>query len=503
MATNKDSANGTSSSRSVAEIKEFVEKQMQDFANAGDALKIFKDVSKRNNRNITPISKEDLRNYLQNITSSETQLRSISRYLFYRSHVYFRIIKFFANMFDLNSRSVIPNYDLTKDNDKDKILKSYYQTLSVLNLLNLQSELIKMYVLAFREDVAFGCVYFDDKTGMFIMPLDPDYCKIDGNWYTGDYSFKFDMSYWKNRKDQLEYIGEPWTSMWKLYDSDNRANRWQSLPDENSFCLKFRTEDYDLVVPPFVGLFNALLSLIGLEDLQALSDEQQIYKLVYLPMETQSGSKTSDDWCISPHIIVEYFNRLLESGLPEDYVTGAIVPGKELKMLDFSSDASTDVDKVSRSTQTLLDTAGGGELLMGSNINSTAAFNAAMKANTEFAISTLLPQTQSWLNRFLTYYVSNPCKVKFFEISIYTRDDFRKSLLESAQYGLPNALALNTLNGFSELDTLSLNFLEQECLNITNKFIPLQSSHTQSGTVGAPTKDDTDLSESGDRSRNA
>lgn len=414
-------------------------------------------------------------------------------------------------MLDLNARSVIPEYDLTKDNDSTKILKNYYQTLKVLDKMNLQKELIKMYTIAFREDVAFGCVYFDEDTGLFIMPLDPDYCKIDGFWDGyGDFSFQFDMSYWRQRQDQLELIGEPWTSMFTTYQSNPRENKWQSLPPENSFCIKFRAEDYDLVVPPFSGLFNELLSLIKLEDIQALNDEQQIYKLVYMPMETLSGSKESDDWCISPDILIKYFNKLVDAGLPDDYITSAIVPGKELKMLDFSNDAATDIDRVSTSTQTLLDTAGGGEILMGSNINSTAAFNAAMKANTEFSISTLLPQTQAWVNRFLSYYVSKPSKVKFFEISVYTRDDFRKTLLESAQYGLPNKLALNTLNGFSELETMSLNFLEEQCLGVTEKFVPLQSSYTQSGKdatynpnpSGQPEKDATELSPEGDRSRN-
>ena len=507
MATKKASTNAGTQQMTVDEMRQFYETKIKK---TQDAINVLRDVEKNNNRTISTVEKEQLRQYLKNIASSEKNLRGLSRYLYYRSHIYFRIVKFFANMIDLNARSVIPDYNLIEDNDKDAILSNYYNTLKILDKMNLQSELIKMYVIALREDVAFGCVYFNPDEGMFIMPLDPDYCKINGFYATGDFSFKFDMSYWKSRQDQIKMIGEPWTTMWRKYQNDQRKNRWQSLPDQYAFAIKFRSEDYDLVVPPFLGMFNALLSLINLEDIQALNDEQQIYKLVYMPMDTIQGSKDVDDWCVSPDIMVKYLNKLINSGLPEDYTTAAIVPGKELKMLDFSSDASTDVNRVSKATQTLLDTAGGGELLMGSNINSTAAFNAAMKANTEFAISTLLPQTQNWVNRFLKYYVTTPCYVKFFEISIYTRDEFRKNLLESAQYGLPNALAVNTLNGFSELQTMSLNFLEQECLNISQKFVPLNSSFTSSNAdgyttevgQGAPEKDATDLTDSGDKSRN-
>lgn len=34
----------------------------------------------------------------------------------------------------------------------------------------------------------------------------------------------------------------------------------------------------------------------------------------------------------------------------------------------------------------------------------------------------------------------------------------QKTMMESAQYGLPTKLMVNNLNGFSEMDTLALNF---------------------------------------------
>ena len=96
-------------------------------------------------------------------------------------------------------------------------------------------------------------------------------------------------------------------------------------------------------------------------------------------------------------------------------------------------------------------------------------------------------------------------KVRYLEVSPLTKDAFRKRLLEDATYGEPNRLMLNTLNGISELETLSLKFLEQDCLNLHEEMIPLQSSHTQSGDgtkeSGGQTKDDTDLTDEGDKSR--
>jgi hypothetical protein len=71
-------------------------------------------------------------------------------------------------------------------------------------------------------------------------------------------------------------------------------------------------------------------------------------------------------------------------------------------------------------------------------------------------------------------------------------------------------LALGTLYGMSERATLASIHFEQEVLGLQNLMTyPLQSSYTQttandpsSEDGGRPKKDEGDLSESGDRSRN-
>ena len=124
-----------------------------------------------------------------------------------------------------------------------------------------------------------------------------------------------------------------------------------------------------------------------------------------------------------------------------------------------------------------------------------------MKVDSEFALSSLIPQIERVVNRLLKFYCSNPCKVKFFEISTFTKEEYKKSMMESAQYGLPTKLMVNNLNGFSEIDTLALNFLEEECLGLSNIFKPLQSSYTTSSSAGGQTKDDSDITDDGVASR--
>lgn len=487
----------------VAELKKWYsdnKKRYENFKKSAEALKKLRDVDSKKSRTISTFNKDKLITYMQNITSYEKELRNLSRYLVYRCQVYYRLIVYNASLFCLDARSIIPNYSIVEDQDKESFLKSYDETLQILNKINLQYEMFKMYVTCFREDVSYGCVYYDD-TGLFILPLDPDYCRINGVYQQGDFAFEMDMSYFSSRQELLELWGEPFNSMYKSYQSEGNNGKWQPMPDEYCICHKFRAEDWETVVPPFSGLFNSFINLSDLEDIQAIADEQQIYKMIWLEMETLSNTNEPDDWKVDPDIMLEYYRKMVEEGLPE-YCSAAIVPGK-LNSISFNNDQATDTTKVQNATETVLNTSGGAQILNSATISGTTAFTAAILSDTEFSISMLLPQTQAWLNRFLSYQISDPAKVKFFEVSVYTKDTLKKSLLSDAQYGLPVKLALNTLNGFNELETLSLNYLEEECLGLSSKFVPLQSTHTQSGEVGqgAPEKDVTDKTDSADESK--
>lgn len=513
MAQTKTSATSTTSNRPTAkEVQEFYNKnknRIENFDKAIEAIKKYRDVTKSTSKTINTFNKEKLRTYLNSIGSNENNLRNVSRYLFYRSHVYYRLVKFYSDMWDLRCRKVVPKIDLSKGLDSN-ILKNYNATLDVLDRMNLHGNMTEILQRVYVEDVCYAITYYDD-TGMFFYILDPQYCKIDGRYQTGDFSFSVDMSHWKSaaKQQEIEWLGEPFVSMYREYD--NSGIKWVHCPDEYAACFKFRTDDWETIIPPFLSLFNSLIGLEDLADVQAIADKQQIYKLVYLPMKVLSGADMSDDWAITPEIMLEYFSKLLDEALPE-YAAGAVVPGDELGVIDFSDNAKNDTDRVEQAATTVLNTSGGGMVLNTSKITTNAGFEAALKNETEFAISTLLPQINSFANRFLIQQLGDKkaCKVDHFEVSIYTKDALKKSLLESCQYSFSNKLAYNTLNGISEKETIAMQMLEEDILKLHEKMIyPLSSSFTSSGNneigqvgQGAPTKDSTELSPEGDKSRN-
>ena len=99
----------------TAEMRDWYQKNkknIENYAAAMEGAKSLRDITKTSTKAVTAYSKDSLRTYLQNIGSNEKNLRNLSRYLYYRCHAYYRLIAYNANMFCLDARSVIPEYDM-------------------------------------------------------------------------------------------------------------------------------------------------------------------------------------------------------------------------------------------------------------------------------------------------------------------------------------------------------------------------------------------------------
>ncbi len=506
--TNSKKNSTTSSSKNkptTVELRNFYNKyknKIEIFERA-EAYKQLLDTSRNTSRTYTTFNKDSLRSYMQNPITQYKNIRGLSRFLYYVSQVYRRLIHYNASMIDLNYFSVIPIIDLVNGGDKEKTLKSFYETSLVIEKMNLPLELLKAYITCWREDVFFGCAYYDEE-GFFVLPLDPDYCKVTGVYPTGDLGFDMDMTYFNNKSEILEMWGEPFKGMYDDYQKDTANGKYQPMPDEYCICFKINIDDWEIPLPPYMGMFNSLINLEDLSEIMAVADEQQIYKLLVAKIPLLKNSSEPNDFSVDPKTAIDFFNELV-ARLP-DYANAAIVPGLDVDPVTFDKDQATDVNKIENATKSVLNTAGGAQILNGSTISGTTAWNGAMKSDEDYALSALLPQTQAWLNRFLSYYVSEPSKVRFLEVTKYTKEEYKNSIRLDATYGAPTKLLLNTLNGFSALETMSLNFLEEDCLEVSSKFVPMQSSNTMNtGNLqgGRPTAEETgdQLTDDGESSR--
>lgn len=477
-----------------AKYEEYEREAMARSKAAVSALQLV-DPSKNASRAYSVYSKEKFRGYMKNPASSSKSLRGLSRFLYNRSIVYRRLVWYMATMIDTSARYVDPRIDITKSVNKKKVIKAFQETCRTLDNMNLRLELLKAYVTCWREDTFYGIAYYDE-TGYFILPLDPDYCKVSGSYMTGDLSYSVDMSYFKRHEDLVEWLGEPLTAMYKQYNSDTQGSRWIAMPDEYCVCLKANIDDYEIPLPPMMGLFNALINLADQEDVQAIADQQQIQKMLVGEMEVFDNNRP-DDFKVNPETSNRYV-ALYQDALPE-YATVAAFPFP-VQLMSFGDDQAADVNRLANATKNTLNLAGGAQILDGTNISGQAALKAALTFDYKNASSALLPETQGYLNRFLSLQLTNPCHVEMLEVSPYNRDEKVKEYIEQAQYGFPGAaMKASILSGTSQLQAMSAAALENDILDITGKFKPLQSSHTQSSDNegGGQEKDPDDLTDDG------
>ena len=467
----------------VQRVKDYEQKKQyiaQIRASLQDKIVQLTNLSKTESITYSTFSKDKLRNYLKNPKTNEQNLRELSQFLYRMSNQYRRIIHYYAEMIDLNAYMVIPIRDYGDTSDKkEQYLKRYNTTLKYIRKMNMSSQIMKCLITAWREDAFFGYVY-EDNDSFYIMPLEGKYCRISSVNYDGSLNFAFDFSYFRSHSDDLDYWDEEFTKKYALYQENVRDNRWQELDRDRTICLKVNVDDVHLVIPPFVQLFSQIIDLIDLQSIQSVKDELSIYKLLVARMETLSGTDEPDDFAVDVDTAMDYYTKL-ESNLPE-CVSSCISP-LPIDVIEFKGNTTEDVDMISNSMSNLFKAAGVAQILDAEHLSGDEAFKAAILADANMALKILLPQIQVWHNHYLQNHVRNACPIKYIEVTPSTKETVMAQYAEAAQYGVPVKLAYASLLGLDPLEANSLTYLENDCLGLTENWLPLQSSHTQSGLI--------------------
>ena len=458
--------------------------------NKSAALQLL-NLEKAESRTYTVYSKEDLRTFIRNPKQNESRIRNLARFLVRYSFQLQRLIHYYAEMVCLDFQCIIPQVDITTENDPDAVLKSYYETAKKVEQMDLANEIYKLLTVYWREGVVYAYVYDDDKDGgFFFHVLDADYCRVS-SIENGICNFAYDFSYFRRYTDDLEYWDSEFKKKYNAYQEDS-ALQWQELDPARTICLKFDMSDPKLSLPVFLPIFELLISLVDLQSIEAVKDQLSIYKLLVAKMETLSGTNESDDFKVDPDTALEYYYKLCKYLPPE---VAACLSPLPLDVIDFKGTTTDEENALSKSIDNVFKTSGGAQILNSDKISGSTAFKAAIIADTEMGLSSVLPQIQKWVNRYLTYKLGEKhAKVKYLEASPYTKADKKSELITSGQNGVPVKLAVASLDGFSPLECLSLDVLENSILKLQDSWVPFNTSYVQSGSNE---KDDGDLTDEG------
>lgn len=470
-----------------------------------NALQFF-DPERPPNKTTSTYSRESLRTYLRNpaTDSNNKNLRKLSNYLYTVSHVYRRMVNYKAHQINCKTWSAYPIVSMVEENDEESILKEYERVVNIVTNMHMETQIYKLMLSLWKNGVVYGYIYGDPEGegSFYIHVLDPDYCKISCASYDhGVLGFLFDMTYFNSNAEQLEYYDKEFDKLYRQYQNDNI--KWKQLPIERTICLKIDLDNLDYSIPPLSGLLEQIISLTDLQAAQDEIDSLQNYKMVWGKLDTISGTKSPDDFAVDLDLALAFMKKI-NAALPEN-VAYALSP-LDLDTIEFKDNDASDSNVLSKAYSNVIES--NGSIIMNSNkITNSTAFKLAMKVECEDAMA---PTTQinAWLKSYLKYnYNVETIAVEFNDISPYFMDDEIEKYTKLAGLGLPIKSELSSMVNANPQKSFGMDFLERQLLKlgIERWNNPLVSSAVQSGnpsdTGGAPKKEDGDLSDEGEATR--
>ena len=472
---------------------------MKQFADAADKILQLVDLTSSATKTWTVFSKDSLRTYLQNPYSanSQTNLRNLARFLYTLSFPLRRIINYFASLPDFSMYKVNLDFSLVEDDDEESLLQDYEDACRFIRKMNLDINMFKLLIIAWREGIVYFQPYQDDDGTMLLMPLDSQYCKVGSIGYNNLLHVAFDFSFFNGSNAFYLDIWDPeFKTKYNAYQKDNTL-RWQEL--ETARAFKIDISDLDLIIPTFASLFEGLIDLIDLQSLIAVKDSLDIYKLLVMKIPLLN-SKNPDDLALSLTLAQKFYAKALGTLPPE---IGLILsPGMDIDSVSFDKNATSDTNAIADSYQNLMEQTGISQIFDSSRLTGASSVKMSMLTDAMMATKGIMQQVAAFVNeRIQMEYPNSAAYLKFIDTTAYTKDDRITQVKDAASLGLPVKQEYMTLLGYDPLETIASDWLETKLGMSVDKFIhPLVSSHTQSGnsgTNGAPEKEDGDLTDEG------
>ena len=483
------------------ELLKFTENldNMKQFADAADKILQLIDLTSSATKTWTVFSKDSLRTYLQNPYSANSQanLRNLAKFLYTLSFPLRRIINYFASLPDFSMYKVNLDFSLVEENDEEALLQDYENACRFIRKMNLEINMFKLLVIAWREGIVYFQPYQEDDGTMLLMPLDSQYCKISSVGYNNLLHVAYDFSYFNGSNSFYLDIWDPeYKTKYNAYQRDNTL-RWQEL--ETARAFKIDISDLDLIIPTFASLFEGLIDLIDLQSLIAVKDSLDIYKLLVMKIPLLN-SKNPDDLALNLTLAQKFYNKAL--GILPEEIGLILSPGMDIDSVSFDKSATSDTNAIADSYQNLMEQTGISQIFDSSRLTGSSSVKMSMLADAMMGTKGIMPQIEAFINeRIQMEYPNSMAYIKFIDVTVYTRDDRIGQIKEAASLGLPVKQEYMTLLGYSPLETIASDWLETKLGMSIDKFMhPLISTHTQSGdsnTGGAPTKDDGDLTDEG------
>ena len=451
-----------------------------------------------NNVKASPIfslySKEDIVNFLKNPYKHEKELRKAVIYMYGASPHFKRLIQYFTGLSDLSY--VLSPYNIDPKNTNVKsVNRNYRKVLNILSAMSIRTQFPKILTVCLREDVFYGTLWIT-KDNITVQQLPSNYCSIstiEGNVP----NTSFDFSYFDSNKSNLDFYPEEFRNRYEMYLENRRALRWQELDSPYSFAIKFNSDILEYALPPFIGLLRDIYDIEDYRHLKLAKTTLENYAMLVMTLGINEEGSYQMDFDRA-----KTFWQNLDTVLPEEI--GSILSPMPINKISFERTHADNKNTITEAEENMFTAAGVSSLLFNNDKASANALLLSIKADQALTFG-IVKSIEDMVNRFVQHYnYGKNFKVTFLDCSPFNREKMGDMYLKACQYGIPMVSYFCASQGLGQAEFDSMNFLENEVLNIKNTFIPLQSSSTQSSDGeggGAPEKDDDAITDSGEQSR--
>ena len=453
----------------------------------------------RNTPTFVRYTKEDISKYIANPYRFEKQLRKAVLYLYGASSHFRRLIQYFVGLSDL-AYVVSPFKIDPKKANIETVNRNYRKVLAAMAAMHVKTQFPKILTVCLREDVYYGTMWVT-QDDIIIQQLPSDYCQIS-TVEENVPNVTFDFSYFDIHPELLDFYPEEFRYKYEHVYKLNRLAKWIELDAPNSFAVKCNSDILDYPMPPFAGILRELFDIEDYKDLKLTKTALENYAMIVMKL----GLTDEGEWQLDYKKAREFWENL-DAILPEEI--GSILSPMELSKISFERSNDGENDTVSESEQNLFTAAGVSSLLFNNPKASANALLLSIKADQMITFG-IVKNLEEVVNRFLRHQsYGRYWKVTFLDVSPYNRKEMGDQYLKACEYGMPMISFYCASQGLGQAEIDSMSFLEGEVLELQKMFKPLRNSAqmSQTGTStsddgpGRPPVEDTDLTDSGEQSR--
>ena len=418
-------------------------------------------------------------------------------YMYQSSGYMKRLIDYFSNMAKLNYYVDTEVTDMSFFRVKENIFKkNYFKFIAQSSKFNLGNNINEILKRMYLNDVCYAFVVETDLDISYFF-IDPKYCQITRNVNGNVYQFAINRSLITN--SYYDTLPSPLVVLIEESKSISR-NDLVEIPYDQGFCLKYNN-NFLHIYPPFFPMIADILLIDEYKDLAKTKAINDAYKLLVLKVPTKDGEVTMGDEILAPFISTAL--AVVQQNI------GVLPYPDNVEPVEFSATNAEDRDKVADAVSQMYANMGVSEALMsGASSGSELKLSITNDSGDIFRIYRMIENwvsLQMKLRGFI--YSSYQFVYKIHDMTIFNYTEVIDEELKLAQASIPNKMKLCSACGISPTALIGNSYIESTIFkDIFDSWNPLKSSYTASSEdeqsqAGAPQKEDTELTQTGQQAR--